>query len=495
MREKLFIDGDWEEAARDGSLPAIDPATEQVITEISDASGVDVDRAVEAANRAFSGTWRTSTGADRSDYLLAFAREIEAKKDELARLEVIDNGKPLPEALWDVNDTIACFEHYASLAANLDKASAEAIPLPDPRFRCTVQRAPVGVAAQIIPWNYPLLMAAWKICPAIAAGCTMVLKPSEHTSLSALELGRIAQKVRLPRGVLNIVTGSGGGAGAPLVSHPRVRKIAFTGSLTTGRKIMAAAAEDIKNVSLELGGKSPLIVLDDANIDHVVEWLMFGAFWNQGQVCSATTRVLVQKSLFDQVVERLVEEARKIKIGNGLDEGVQLGPLVCASQLQKVDRAVKSGISEGAILATGGRRPVGLAGGFFFEPTVFLDAPLDSSVWNEEIFGPVVCLRAFEEESEAIEIAENSLYGLAAAVMSADVHRAERIASRLDAGIVWINCSQPTFVEAPWGGTKQSGIGRELGRWGLDAYLETKQVTTYSTEESWGWYRKSSDSS
>lgn len=316
----------------------------------------------------------------------------------------------------------------------------------------------------------------------------MVLKPSEHTPLSALELGSIAQRVGLPNGVLNVVTGTGVGAGKPLSLHPSVRKLAFTGSVATGQEIMTAAARDIKNVSLELGGKSPLVIFADTEVDAAVEWIMFGGFWNHGQVCSATTRVLVQSPLFDRVLERLVVEARRIKIGAGLDPGVRLGPLVSESQLKKVQNAVQSGRREGARLVTGGRKPAEHEVGYFFKPTIFVDAPIRGLIWNEEIFGPVISLRSFESEDEAVRLANDTPFGLAAAVMSKDTARLERVAAALDAGVVWMNCSQPTFVEAPWGGTKRSGIGRELGRWGLDTYFEVKQMTAYASSEPWGWY-------
>jgi betaine-aldehyde dehydrogenase len=333
-------------------------------------------------------------------------------------------------------------------------------------------------------------MAAWKVAPALAAGCTMVLKPSELTPLTALELGVIAEEVDLPAGVLNIVTGTGPQAGEPLTEHPLVDKLAFTGSVSTGRKVMMAGAQDIKNVSLELGGKSPFVIFADSDIDQAVEWIMFGIFWNQGQVCSATSRVLVQASIYDAVVSRLCEEAAKIRIGNGMDEGTLLGPIVSRGQYDKIVSAIERARIDGATIAFGGRRPASLDSGYFIEPTVLTDISEDSYVWKEEIFGPVVCVKPFKDEDDAIRMANDSRFGLAAAVMSKDVMRAERVAEALRAGIVWVNCSQPTFTEAPWGGYKQSGIGRELGRWGLANYLETKQITRFNSDEPWGWYIK-----
>jgi len=328
------------------------------------------------------------------------------------------------------------------------------------------------------------------IAPALAAGCTVVLKPSELTPLSALELGLIAQETGLPPGVLNIVTGTGADAGEPLTRHPDVDKLAFTGSVATGRKVMIAGAQDIKNVSLELGGKSPFIVFADSDIEQAVEWIMFGIFWNQGQVCSATSRVLIEAPVYDAVLARLVEEAGKIRIGNGLDDGTLLGPVVSSGQYDKVLAAIERGRAEGATIAAGGGRAEGFDKGYFIAPTVLTGMSEDNYAWREEIFGPVVCVRSFTTEEEAVRSANNSQFGLAAAVMSKDLARCYRVARALQAGILWINCSQPTFTEAPWGGYKHSGIGRELGRWGLSNYLQTKQITSYLSDEPWGWYIK-----
>ncbi len=491
MRDSLFIDGRWVAPVRGGGLSVVDPATEAVIHQAPAGTAEDIDAAVAAARHAFDdGPWPRMSGAGRAVVLRAIAAGIRERLGDLARLEVRDNGKPLPEAEWDIGDAAGCFEFYAGLAEEMDAAGPEAIALPDARFAATVLREPLGVAGAVIPWNYPLLMAAWKVAPALAAGCTMVLKPSELTPLTALELGAVAEAAGLPAGVLNIVTGTGPDAGQPLCDHPGVDKLAFTGSGLTGAKVMAAAARDIKKVSLELGGKSPFLVFDDADVEKAVEWIMFGIFWNQGQVCSATSRVLVQDGLYDRLLERLVAEARRIRIGNGLDAGTLLGPLVSAPQRAKVLAAIAQAQADGATVATGGGVPAGFARGYFVEPTVLTDVPLDSAAWREEIFGPVVCVRRFADEAEGVRLANDSRFGLAAAVMSADLDRAERVAARLRAGIVWINCSQPTFTEAPWGGYKQSGIGRELGRWGLENYLETKQITRLVSDEPWGWYIK-----
>lgn len=491
MRNALFIDGQWVEPAEGGVFVVVNPATEQVIHQAPAGSAKDIDAAVKSARQAFDvGPWPRMPGTERARYLRAIAAGIKARRDELARLEVLDNGKPLPEAHWDIDDAAGCFDYYAGLAEEMDENASEPLALQDARFTAKVMKEPLGVAGAIIPWNYPLLMASWKVAPALAAGCTMVLKPSELTPLTALELGAIVEEAGLPRGVLNIVTGLGTEAGQALCDHPGVDKLAFTGSVPTGSKVMAAAARDIKKVSLELGGKSPFVVFEDSDIGKAVEWILFGIFWNQGQVCSATSRVLVQEAIYDRLLARLVEEAGKIRIGDGLETGTLLGPLVSKGQFDKVLAAIDKARTDGAVVAAGGGRAAGFQKGYFVEPTVLVDVPLDSDAWREEIFGPVVSVRRFSNEAEAVRLANDSRFGLAAAVMSADEVRAERVAAALRAGIVWINCSQPTFTEAPWGGYKQSGIGRELGRWGLENYLETKQITRYVSDDPWGWYIK-----
>ncbi|MBB4226853.1 aldehyde dehydrogenase family protein [Rhizobium mongolense] len=491
MRSELYIDGQWVKPIKGGTCEVINPATEETIQTIGAATAEDVDVAVKAARRAFDKDgWPKLSGAQRAKYLRAIANGIRARQSEIARLEVLDNGKPFPEADWDIADAAGCFDFYAGLAEQLDNNPQETIVLSDDRFISKAVKEPIGVAGAIIPWNYPLLMAAWKVAPALAAGCTVVLKPAELTSLTALELAAVADEAGLPAGVLNIVTGAGSVAGQAIIDHQQVDKLAFTGSGPVGSKIMAAAARDIKRVSLELGGKSPFVVFEDADIDEAVEWVMFGIFWNQGQVCSATSRVLVHEAIYDRLLARLIEETNKIKIGNGLEEGVLLGPLVSKRQYEQVIAAIEGARKAGATVACGGRRPDGFDKGYYLRPAVLTDVPLDSDAWVEEIFGPVVCVRPFKTEEEAIKLANDSRFGLAAAVMSKDDVRVERVAAAFRAGIVWINCSQPTFTEAPWGGYKESGIGRELGRWGLENYLETKQITRYITDKPWGWYIK-----
>ncbi len=489
MESKLFIDGRWCDARGGGTLDVVNPANERTFHRCAAGTAADIDAAVAAAKAAMAGPWSRTSGRDRAVILRAIGTAVEEQKQALAEIEVKDNGKPLPEALWDIGDAAYCFNLYATYAEELDGRQGEIIAVPDARFQSRVKYMPSGVAGLIVPWNYPLLMAAWKVAPAIAAGCAVVLKPSEYTPLTALELARIAAEAGLPNGVLNVVTGYGADAGAHLASHPDVRKLAFTGSVPTGIAVASAAARDVKSISLELGGKSPIVIFDDADIEQAVEWVMFGIFWNQGQVCSATSRMIVEKGIAPKLIDRLSAEAKKIKIGDGMAAGTLLGPLVSKTQYEKVLGFIEAGKKE-ATLVTGGGRPSNLNEGYFLEPTIFADVVPSARIWREEIFGPVLAVTTFDTEAEAIGLANDSEFGLAAAVMSGDLKRADRVADAFEAGVVWINCSQPNFLEPPWGGVKKSGVGRELGTWGLNNFLEPKQITTYTTQEPWGWYLK-----
>ncbi|MDO8863833.1 aldehyde dehydrogenase family protein [Haliea sp. E1-2-M8] len=487
MRSDLFINGEWVSSDSDERISVVNPATGSEFHSVPAASVIDIDRAVTAAREAHK-AWAEIGGKRRARYLHDMASQIGARREELARLEVADNGKPLAEAFDDMDEAARCFTYYAEHARALENKQFEILDWPHKEFRCRIRYEPMGVVAGIIPWNYPFLMAVWKVAPALAAGCTIVLKPSEITPLTALELGAMAREVALPPGVLNIVTGTGQGAGAPLAGHLGIDKIAFTGSVETGRKIMSAASRDVKNIGLELGGKSALLVFDDCDFENAIEWILFGIFWNKGEICSATSRVLIHRAIYRRVVDRLVEEADKLVIGNGLEDGVQIGPLVSEQQYKKVSSAISKGKAEGAMLLTSEQLPAHLPGGYFLRPAIFEEVDFSSDLWREEIFGPVLCVAPFDTEEEAIQIANDSEYGLAASVMSRDKERCDRVAISLQAGTVWLNCSQPNFVEAPWGGVKRSGIGRELGRWGLEGYLEVKQVTDFDTRERWGWF-------
>eukprot|EP01117_Protostelium_nocturnum_P001934 TRINITY_DN1259_c0_g1_i1.p1 TRINITY_DN1259_c0_g1~~TRINITY_DN1259_c0_g1_i1.p1 ORF type:complete len:516 (-),score=189.02 TRINITY_DN1259_c0_g1_i1:389-1912(-) len=500
FRTQLFINGKWVDPLNGGKkIPVINPSNEETICHILGGSEADVNAAVSAARAAFDvqdgpNAWSTLSGADRAKYIRAISKGVSDKKEMLARLESLDCGKPHREAQLDLDDVAGCFEYYAGLCEGLDARQDENIKVADDRFKSVVQLAPLGVVASIIPWNYPLLMAAWKVAPALAAGCTVVLKPSEVTPLTALEFAQIVSDAGVPPGVFNVVNGYGPDVGGPLTRHPEVDKIAFTGSVPTGSTVMKEASATIKNVTLELGGKSPIVVFDDADLTDAVEWIMFGIFWTNGQICSATSRLLVQEGIADRLLKRLAEEAKKIHVGDPFSpQDPSIGPLVNETQYKKVLSYIEKGKKEGGRVLTGGKRPDSISKGYFVEPTVFVDVKEDHTIWKEEIFGPVLSVMTFKTEEEAIRLANNSIYGLGAAVLSKDEQRTKRFAKAFRAGIVWVNCSQPAFYQCPWGGMKQSGIGRELGTYGLDNYLEVKQVTTYNVKESgqWGWYIKS----
>jgi betaine-aldehyde dehydrogenase len=396
-------------------------------------------------------------------------------------------GKPILESEFDVADAATCFEYYGGLAT---KITGDVNPVPDEALSLTLKE-PVGVCGQIIPWNYPLLMAAWKIAPALCAGCTVVLKPAEATPVTAIALARILDGIEdLPKGVVNIVTGDGPEVGAALAASGQVDKVAFTGSTRTGRSILRAAAEsNLKRVTLELGGKSPNIFFADAEWEPALEGALFGVFVNQGEVCSAGSRILVEKKIHDQFLEAMVEKARAIRLGDPMDRGTRMGPLVTGAHRERVAGYIEQGQKEGARLVLGGGRPDGgLAPGAYLEPTIFADVDPGMTIAREEIFGPVVSVIPFEGEAEALRIANATTYGLAGAVWTRDIFRAFRVVKRLRAGIVWVNHMQPTYVEAPWGGMKMSGSGRELGRYGVENYLELKQVHVNLNENPMGWY-------
>jgi betaine-aldehyde dehydrogenase len=483
-RNMMYINGERVESRRGAWFPVYDPSTEEIIAEAPDADAGDIDRAVEAAVAAFdSGPWPQTTAQDRGRLLYKLAERIRAHAPALAELESRNCGKPIVEAEYDINDTATCFEYYGGLAT---KVMGHVNPVPDNALSFTL-REPVGVAGQIIPWNYPLLMAAWKLAPALAAGCTCVLKPAEQTPLTALEIADWFGELGFPPGVVNIVTGFGETAGAPLVAHPAVNKIAFTGSAAVGKLIAKSAADTVKRVTLELGGKSPNIFFADADFEAAIDGALFGVFINQGEVCSAGSRILVEKAIYSKFVEAMVEKSKRIRVGAPLDRETKMGPLVSKEQFDRVRRYQEIGKSE-ATLAAGGGRAAAFERGYYVEPTIVSDVDNSARIAREEIFGPVASIIPFDGEAEALRIANDTPYGLAAAVWSRDIFRAFRIVKALRAGIVWVNHMQPTCVEAPWGGYKQSGFGRELGPWGIEEYLETKQVYVNLNEQPIGWY-------
>ena len=473
---QLLIDGDWVDARGGGRFDTVDPATGEVLASVAAAGDADVDVAVTAARRAFDGGgWGTTVPErERAEKLFALAALLRRDVDALARLETRDCGKPLEDAVWDVEEAAFMFEYYAGWATKITGD----IPPVGPEALSLIIKEPVGVCGLIVPWNYPLLMASQKVAPALAAGCTVVLKPAEQTPLTALALGRLAVEAGLPAGVLNVLTGTGSAAGEPLVAHRGVDKISFTGSKVVGQHIMRRCADDLKRVTLELGGKSPNIVFADADLAEAVPGTAMGIFGNQGEVCSAGSRIFVQRPVYDDVLAGLVDEARAITLGSGLDPDVTMGPLVSATHRERVERYIDLGRTQGAQVAYEGTRPddPALAGGFFVPPTVFETESLDLTIAREEIFGPVATVIPFDEVADVTRMANDTEYGLAAAIWTRDIGKAFAAAKAVRAGVVWVNDSQPAPTEASWGGFKQSGIGRELGPYGLDAFLESKQI-------------------
>ena len=469
------IDGAWVDA-RDGErFDVFDPATGAVIATAPDSKAVDVEAAIDAARRTFDeGTWWPGTPArERGRILLRAADIVRRDQERLARMESLDSGKPIGEAREDVAEVAFMFEYFGGWATKIEGDVQQLSP--DAMFM--VWKEPMGVAVGITPWNYPLMMATQKLAPALAAGCTFILKPPEQTPLTCLQLPAILEEAGLPRGVFHVLTGFGETAGAPLVQSPKVDKIAFTGSREVGKLIMRTGADTLKRVTLELGGKSPNIVFGDADRVTAFEGSANGVFWNQGEICSAGTRVFVERPLYDDAVNAFVDRASAIVLGDGSDESTEMGPLVSKEQQERVERFIEIGSKE-ATLAKQGSRPsdARLANGYFVPPTVFADVGNDATIAREEIFGPVMSVIPFSSVEEVVAMSNDNEYGLAAAVWTNDVKKAMRTAQALRAGIVWINDSQPAPTEMPWGGYKQSGIGRELGKHGVEDFLESKSV-------------------
>ena len=475
---RMLIGAEWVEASSGETLAVVDPASGEKFASVPAGGAEDIDRAVAAARRAFeSGDWPRMRPVDRERLLLKFADLVEANAQELAEIESLDNGKPVTMARHvDVALVVDFLRYMAGWATKIEGSTMDvSVPIiRDREFFGFTRREPVGVVGAIIPWNFPLLMAAWKVAPALATGCTMVLKPAEETPLSALRFAELALEAGYPAGVLNVVTGLGHTAGAALASHKGVEKVAFTGSTEIGKLVGKAALDNMTRVSLELGGKSPVIVLDDADVSQAAAGAAQAIFFNQGQVCTAGSRLFVHKSRFDEVVEGLSGIAAAMKLGAGIDPTTQIGPLVSATQQKRVLGYIESGFAEGARAATGGA--AGAGAGYFVKPTVLVDTTDDMKVVREEIFGPVVVAMPYDDLDEVARRANDTPYGLAASIWSNDLSRVHRLIPKIQAGTVWVNCHNILDNAMPFGGFKQSGIGREMGRAVLDLYTESKSV-------------------
>lgn len=489
---KNYINGKWVPSLTKSTARIINPATQEVLAEAVASGREDAKLAVNAAKKAFyeSGHWRRMCAQDRANILLDAADEIEKEKEEFATLESKNQGKPLREAECDIHDAIHCFRYYAGLITKPYGGIYDVHNDFGEMHSYTVHE-PIGVCAQITPWNYPFLMAVWKIAPALAAGNSIVFKPATVTPLTTVKLFEIFHKLRLPKGCVNLVLGSGSTVGRELAHNVNVDMVTFTGSTEVGQSIAYSAIKNLKKTGLELGGKSPNIIFADADIEQAVEWAMLGIFYNQGEVCSGGSRILVEKSIHHKFVQRLVERANKLTIGDPL-KNPDIGAVVSRAHMETVLDYIETGKKEGALCLCGGERYMEkeCAKGFFIRPTVFDNCTSDMTIVKEEIFGPVVTIQTFDTEEEAVRMANDTRYGLAGAVFTKNNARALRVIKEIRAGITWINCYNPCFNEAPWGGYKMSGQGRELGVHGLEEYQEIKQININLTEEALGWYKE-----
>lgn len=485
---QLLIDGKWVDAESGKTFMTPNPATGEILAEVAEADKADIDKAVVAARRAFEGKWSKISARDRGRMLYKLAQLIEQNSSELAALETADNGKPIKESSYvDLPQVAENFEYFAGWATKIE---GETIPVPGQMFNYTL-REPVGVCGQIIPWNFPLLMAAWKLAPALAAGNTVVLKPAEQTPVNAMELGKLIQEAGFPEGVVNIVPGYGETAGASLAAHPGLDKVAFTGSTEVGKLVAKSAADNLTKVSLELGGKAPNIVFADADIEQAVSGAMMGIFFNQGQVCCAGSRLFVQDKVKEEFISSLKEKSAKINVGDPMDKATHMGPQVSEEQLNRIKSYVDIAQKEGATCVTGGESPK-LEGafqkGYFFQPTIFSDVKNKMRVAQEEIFGPVVSIISFTDEDDLIKQANDTIYGLSAGLWTKDITRAHRFAKEIRAGVIWINTYNMFNAASPFGGYKQSGYGREMGKHALEMYTNVKSVWVDLSGKPIGWF-------
>jgi len=485
---RMYIDGEWVMSSNGKLRNIINPYDNSVLAQVADGTIEDTRRAISSAKRAFyCDGWAETSAKDRTALLIKFADLMEENVGEIAKLETLNTGKALIESEYDVYDSVECIRYYAGL---INKPTGQTYSVSDPNVHSMTVREPIGVCGLIVAWNFPISLAIWKLAPALAAGNTVVMKPASITPMSAIKIFELLEQAGYPKGVVNLVLGAGSTVGNELAESNDVDKVAFTGGITAGRTIMKAASRNMKGISLELGGKSPNIIFADADFNAAVDYGVFGIFYNQGEVCSAASRLLVEDKIYDKYVEKLVEKTQKIKIGNGFEEDVRMGPLVSEEHFNDVMKYIEVGKNEGAVLACGGKKPDGdeYKKGFFIEPTIFTNVTKDMRIVKEEIFGPVLVVQKFSTEEEAIELANDTDYGLAAGVFSSDISKALRVIKKVRAGITWINTYGPVYNEAPWGGYKQSGIGRELGTYGLDDYTEVKQININLKVEPTGWF-------
>ncbi len=488
LHKKMFINGSWVDARSGATEQSINPFNQEPVAQVAKGDSEDVKDAVAAARKAFdAGPWPHTSGQERGKLLMELARLVERDREELAQLETLDTGKTVEESRWDMDGIADIFRYYAGLA---DKDEGEIISSPIADTSSLLKREPVGVCGQISPWNYPLLQASWKMAPALAAGCTMVMKPSEITPLTTIKITELAEEVGFPQGVVNLVLGPGATVGAELAENADVDLISFTGGIVTGKKIMQAASKNVKKVALELGGKNPNIVFADADLDLAVDLALNAVFFHAGQICSAGTRLMLQDEIHDRFVDALAARMAHIKLGDGMASGTEMGPLISAEHLAKVEGYTAIGLEEGAKLALGGSRPSdpALRNGFFYLPTLFTECDDTMRIVQEEVFGPVITVERFSNEEEAVRRANNTIYGLSAGFFTRDPDRISRVSNGLRFGTVWINDFNIYFPQAPWGGYKQSGLGRELGRMGLEEYQEVKHVFQNHATQPMGWF-------
>lgn len=485
--KKQYIDGEWVLSQEEAVREIINPFNQEVIAKVTESNEEDAKLAIKAARKAFDESdWPLRTSKERAIIVEKIAELIERDLEELAYLETLDTGKTVEESRWDMEDIANVFRYYATIASDEE----EKIAAPMENVDSTVIYEPVGVCGQITPWNYPLLQASWKLAPALVAGNTLIMKPSEITPLTTIKVFELMEEAGIPKGVANLVLGPGHTVGSTLSESTDVDLISFTGGIETGKKVMEAATSNVKKVALELGGKNPHIICADATLDIAVDTALNGVYFHAGQVCSAGTRVIVEKKIHDEFVNKLVERVENIKLGNGFDDDTEMGPLISAEHLNKVIHYVEKGKEEGAKLLVGGKQPseAELQKGFFYLPTVFTNCETDMYIVQEEGFGPVITIETFETEEEAIRLANDSRYGLSGGVWTNDIDKANRISRKLRMGTVWINEFNVYFPEAPWGGYKQSGFGRELGKSGLEEYREQKHILRNKAPEALNWF-------